>query len=370
MRTALLFMLLIAAASFAQGTQCFSNAGCSPGDTCQNNICVTHVTTTVTTTGSCISNATDVISGDQGDNIAAVIAFIIVLIAIAYAAGTSLGNANYIVFAKDEAYHLGFSVVMLICFSGILVFTCTLMDFFYQSTFTHMNTLLSAQGTTGCYQPGKSITALSTCYITAIKSDATQLTKTYINQYIGQLMDSTFSWSIQYPLVDAYTLTAGAYRRVVSNEYDMILNTFLIPALMSISMQKLMLEFISENAVRWILPIAFLLRVFPPTRQMGNIFIALVIGIYVVVPFMYVFNLSMYDITLNNCNDFKNAVCDGPMDNYACDTPAGVTAACTNTSGFWYVARLIPQAFFLPNLTIVVLVTFLSGVHKALRVVG
>lgn len=328
---------------------------------------VTTTSTTVTTTGTCITNATDIIFTEQGTNIILVLALIGVLIACAYAVGSAMGNANYIVFAKDEAYHLGFSIGMLLFFSGILVFACMLMDFFYQSSFSNLGAALTAPGSTQCYYEGRGINSLATCYMDAMKSEATSLSEYYIKQHIGLLMDSTFSWSVQYPLLDAYTLTAGAYKRIVSSEYDIILNTFLVPTLMSISMQKLMLDFITENAVRWILPIAFLLRVFPPTRQMGNIFIALVLGIYVVIPFMYVFNLSMYDVTLEDCHPFANAVCDAPMDNYDCANGGGT---CDNVFGFWHVARLIPQAFFLPNLTIAIVVTFLGCIHKALRVIG
>jgi hypothetical protein len=190
-------------------------------------------------------------------------------------------------------------------------------------------------------------------------------------------MDSTFSWSIQLPLVDSYTITGAAYKRIISNQYDMILNSFLIPALVSISMQKLLLNFINEDAIRWILPIAFLLRIFIPTRQMGNILIALSLGLYVIVPFMYVFTLSMYDASINMCNtsgsySYANAVCDSPIDSYSCPVTNAVTEAqvCSNTDGFWNVASLVPQAFFLPNLTLVVLITFFGSVNKALKVIG
>jgi hypothetical protein len=313
-----------------------------------------------THTSNCIGNATDIIFCEEGTNILIIIGLTIFLIAAAYAAGSALGNANYIVFAKDEAYHLGFSIVILIAFSGILVFCCMLMDFFYAETF-------SSLGATKCYHAGASVNSVSTCYIRAMKSDATRLSSEYIKQHIAKLMDSTFMWSMQWPLLDAYSLTAGAYKRIISNQYDVILNTFLVPALMSVSMQKLILNFISENMVRWILPAAFLLRVFIPTRQMGNIMIAVVVGLYVVVPFMYAFNLSMYEVTLNDCAPFSQAVCDDTVDGYDCGPN---NTACSNEFGFWNVARLIPQAFFLPNLTIAILVTFLGCMHKALRVIG
>ena len=98
---------------------------------------------------------------------------------------------------------------------------------------------------------------------------------------------------------------------------------------------------------------------------MGDMLIALIIGVYVLVPFMYVFNFAMYDVLLtsDDCTMFQDAVCDFAISGTDCAT------ACT-ANGFWYVARFIPQAFFLPNLTIAVLITFLGGIHKALRVIG
>jgi len=138
----------------------------------------------------------------------------------------------------------------------------------------------------------------------------------------------------------------------------------LIPALMSISMQKLALDFINENVLRWILPVAFLLRVFIPTRSMGNVLIALVLGLYVIVPFMYVFNFAMNDAVSGDCHLFSDAVCDYVVDSGDCAN------TCGNPDGFWNVGRLIPQAFFLPNLTIAILVTFMTSINKALRVIG
>jgi hypothetical protein len=207
---------------------------------------------------------------------------------------------------------------------------------------------------------------VATCYIGMVKADGQAISENYINEYVGKMMDSTFSWSLQLPLVTSYTSTAGAYKRIVSNQYDTILNSFLVPALMSIGMQKIALDFINENMVNWVLPSAFVLRFFIPTRHMGNLLIALVVGVYVLVPFMYVFGFAMYDalLTTGDCDSFKAAVYDFHVDG------GSDVATCGNPNSFWHVARLIPQAFFLPNLTIVVLITFLTAMHKALTVIG
>ena len=207
---------------------------------------------------------------------------------------------------------------------------------------------------------------VSTCYTKLVQSDAEKISGEYIQRYLDELMDSTFAWSLSLPLFNAYTLVPGAYKRITSNQYDMILNSFLVPALMSVSMQKLALDFINENAISWILPSAFVLRIFIPTRPLGNILIALALGLYVIIPFMFVFNFTMYEAVLTDCTTFATAVCDNVVDGI-CTSPA---AACTNYYGFWNVARLIPQAFFLPNLTIAVFITFLASMNKALRVIG
>lgn len=312
---------------------------------------------------SCISNATAVVLSEQGILIGAVIGLTGVVIAVAYMVGNSIGNTSYVVFAKDEAYHLGFSILLLVGFSGVLMFSCELMDFFYHGTFESMGVLPS-----NCYSESKGLNSVATCYLNVVRKDAVRLSESYINSYISQLMDSTFSWTITIPLFNSVTVTPGAYRRTLSSQYDTILNTFLVPSLMSISMQKLMLDFINENVIQWILPVAFVLRFFIPTRQMGNMLIALCLGLYVIVPFMYVFNLSMYDAVLSDCTTYAASVCDDPVDSYSCDESPAVT--CSNPDSFWNVARIIPQAIFLPNLTIAILITFLGSVHKALRVVG
>ncbi|MFH0885448.1 MAG: hypothetical protein V1861_07100 [Candidatus Micrarchaeota archaeon] len=311
---------------------------------------------------ACVEDATDTILFEQGTVIMAVVGLMMVVIALAYALGNALHIPNAIVFAKDEMYHLGFSMMLLLGFSGIVVFSCDLTGMFFTQT-------MSSIGGGSCYSTamGQSPNEVAECYISLAKNDARSMSERYIQKYLDNMMDSTFAWSLSLPLFEAYTATAGAYKRIVSNEYSMIMNSFLVPALMSISMQKFVLLFINENIIRWVLPTAFVMRFFPPTRHMGNIFIAIAIGLYVLVPMLYAFNLSMYEVVMNDCSSFAKAACDNVIDNNSCSNPA---TTCGNPDSLWNVARLIPQAFFLPNLTMALVITFLSSVHKALRVIG
>ena len=242
---------------------------------------------------ACISDASDIILGPTNGVdglLMIVITLTILLIAGAYMIGSVGGNANLIVFAKDEIYHLGFSIVILLGMSGIMFGACSFMNMYDDAIFANLGTLSA-----GCYTTGAGMLDVATCYSGMALSDSQSISTIYIQQYINYLMDSTFSWSLQFPLVNSYTSTAGAYKRIISNQYDMILNSFLVPAMLSISMQKLALQFISDNVVTWILPTAFLLRVFIPTRQMGNMLIALVLAMYTLVPFLFAFNFAMYD---------------------------------------------------------------------------
>jgi len=315
---------------------------------------------------ACMNNATDVILGPNygvQDLILVVIGFTIIIIALAYTIGTSTNNPSFTIFAKDELYHLGFSILMLLAMSGIVLSSCFVVDFFSASVFQNAGIT-----STACYNPASTMQDVASCYAKSALDDATTMSTSYIQAYLDNLMYSTMSWSLQWPLLNSYTSSAASYKRIVSNQYDMILNSFLIPAMMSISMQKLALQFINENVVEWLLPIAFLLRVFIPTRQMGNMLIALSLALYVIVPFLYVLNFAMYNTLMSksDCSEFSGAVCDYIADGGNC-TPNSV---CTNPDGFWMVARLIPQAFFLPNLTIAIVITFLTAMNKAMKVLG
>ncbi len=308
---------------------------------------------------SCVGNATEVVMGEQGTLILLVISVTVIAIAVSYAAGSATGNAAFIVFAKDELYHLAFSLVLLVSFSGILLFSCGFGGFFFDNTFQKI-------GAGSCYSEGSSMNLVADCYVKLAKGDARALAERYVQDQLQSMMDSTKSESISIPLFNTYMATSGAYKKVVSSQYGTVLSSFILPALTSISLQAFILSFINDNIIKWLLPIAFLLRFFPPTRHMGNILIALSLALYVLVPLLYAFNLAMYVAVFNDCGAYAGSACDYAIDG-GCGSPA---ATCGNPDSLWNVARLVPQAFFLPNLTIALVITFLASAHKALRAIG
>ncbi|MEM2909328.1 MAG: hypothetical protein QW590_02455 [Candidatus Bilamarchaeaceae archaeon] len=300
---------------------------------------------------NCIQDATGWIIHEQGGLIALVLMFTALIIALAYMVGTFTGNPNFIVFAKDEMYHLGFSLVLLAIFGTALLFTCSATEMFYSAT-------LKQLGTTQCYDEHASMSSVSLCYLNMMDAKTKGLAEMYLDKYIDELMASASTFSVSIPIMNSYTVTAKAYKRIYSAQYDLVLNTFIFPALVSINIQKLFLTLVAVEFVKWLLPLAFLMRVFIPTRQMGNMLIALGVGLHVLVPFIYVFNLAMYDVLAQDCERYADVINDA------------VFEGCGKPISFWEVAAIMPQGFFIPNLTIALLITFLVAINKALRVIG
>lgn len=325
----------------------------------------------------CTAVGMDVILGDQAANINIIIMLTVLAIALAYMVGKITNNPRFLIFAKDEMYHLFFSVLLLMAFGGILMVSCNVLDFFFLNTFSDIDSELS------CYNTGTTMAGASECYLNMAVTDSERIAAHYIREYIDNIMWSSISVTIAMPLTDQYSSVLSAYKRIVSNQYDMILNSFIIPSLVSIKMQQLMINFISSNIIAWVIPTAFLLRVFIPTRKMGNALLALAVGLYLLVPYMYTFNLAMYEAVLSDdvCTKevapglhYYDAICDNILDGYDCwsydDSTPHPENTCNNPYGFWMVARLIPQAFLLPNLTIALLVAFIGSLNKALGMIG
>ena len=299
---------------------------------------------------NCINNATDWIFQEQGVLIGVVLILTVLTIVISYIVGVFSKNVQFTVFAKDELYHLGFSIIFLAAFGAILLFSCNVVEMFYSTTIEEL------APTSPCYDSHFSMGDVTLCYMNSMSSKAKTMSENYIDNYVGKLMASTWSFSMSLPLLHSYTVTAKAYRRVESAQYDTVLNMFLFPVVVSLSVQELLLTFVVVEFVRWLLPIAFVLRIFIPTRQMGNLLIALAIALHIVLPFVYVFNFAMYDVLYQGCE--QDLVYDD------------VFGGCGDPNSFWEVASLVPQAFFLPNLTIALVVTFMISINKALRVIG
>lgn len=308
----------------------------------------------------CVDNLLVFMESDLGISLGAVIMFTLLIIVFAYMGAKVTNNPALTVFYKDELFHLFFSVLLLVGISAILFFSCSLTSSFLDYS-------LKETGATKCYSGQESPQSIALCTIKNLEKEAQKTVKKAVQKSIDYEMASTFSVTIYNPATGAHTIPTGAYKKTYATQIDIVVMTYVVPALISLTMQKLLVSF-AVDFVTYLLPIAFLFRIFPPTRQMGNLLIAVSIALYVIIPTMYGLNAAMDEVI------FGSAACDdGEVDlgsGLSLDIYDGVLGGCDNEYSFWNVARLLPQAFFLPNLTFALVVTCLSAINKALRVLG
>jgi hypothetical protein len=300
---------------------------------------------------ACANNLSDVVQHEAGIYIGVAITLTMLIVAVAYMIGTVTNNPGLLVFYKDELYHLFFSIVLLIGFSSIFYISCVSFSTFMDSAFTNANV------SSACYSGTESPVSVAQCYFNTLETSGRSLVTLDLRNSINNEMDSTLVISFTNPVTGGVYLPFTAYKKTYGMQFEMLANTFAMPALVSISMQKILIGF-SSDLVKWLLPIAFLLRILIPTRQMGNMLIGLSLALYIIIPVFYALNGAMDDIVSKQCPNYSLLVSDQVMGN------------CSSPTSFWLVARMLPQAFFLPNLTLAMVVTFMSGISKALRVLG
>jgi len=317
---------------------------------------------------ACVQNTfEDIMNTSMGSYIAVAFAFTILVVVIAYFLGTTFNEASFLVFYKDELFHLFFSAILLSSVVGIMFFSCNVIsgfldfvledrpgdaqDFFAESTRT-AGSKLSA-----CYTGLESPQDIALCYFQKIEQETRALVKNSMRQSIDNEMRSTLVVTVSTPVTGSVSLPVGAYKRTYGSQYEMIYTNFAMPALISISMQRVLITFAVDFA-RFLLPVAFFLRILPMTRTMGNFFIAVSIALYIIIPVFYALMGIMDEAVLPSCIQYEEMITD---------TVAG---DCNTSTSFWLVARAIPQAFFLPNLMLALIITFLSAINKALRVIG
>lgn len=304
----------------------------------------------------CIEGVFDnLLSGDPGMMIGLAITLTILMIGIVYMAGSITTNAQMTVFAKDELYHLMFSIFLIACVGGIMFFSCQVLSGF-------LDFVLGPEGLDlmtpqGCYTGIEAPQTVSECYLSDIKKMTETGARQMMKESISHEMQSTLVVSLYNPITGGVSIPFGAYHKAYAMQFDLVAMNFALPALVSLNLQILILKF-SVDIIQWIIPVALLLRVIPPTRHFGNMLIGITIALYVIVPTLYALNGAMDQVVFSECYQYSGIVDDPLM------------GGCDSNTSFWIIARAMPQAFFLPNLTLALTITFLGSIAKALKVIG
>ncbi|MEK6982440.1 MAG: hypothetical protein AABX38_05905 [Candidatus Micrarchaeota archaeon] len=321
---------------------------------------------------SCSLNYIDIANSGMGAYIGVSFMLMVILLILAYLFGTMTQNANLLAFYKDELYHVLFSAILLVCISGIFYFSCVSLSAFLDFTLTQL-------GSSACYSGVEAPSTVASCYFSGIEVRLRTFVSQGIKQSLQNEMESTVMLMINNPITGSTYMPLTAYKKAYASQFDMVVNSFVMPALVSITMQKTLIK-ISSALVPWLVAIAFFLRVFMPTRQMGNMLIAVGLALYIVLPTMYAVNGAMDELIFKDCNSYRSLVADEVMGGITRSVtgtgpnqqvqPVVDASACTSNTSFWIIASSMPQAFFLPNLTLALVITFIAGINKALKTIG
>ncbi len=294
----------------------------------------------------------------------AVIMLNILLIAGASMIGNAFNIPQLQIFGKDEKFHLVFSIILLLSFNSIIFFSCSVAKGFVELSLESAGNI----GLLAASFDGHTMAEAAGNGLFALEAEAVAMVSAIEDKSIEYKKDSSFIYSNTLPFQGTVSLGTDAYQKAYATQMDIVLTTFVLPSLTMITLQRLFLHFIDTYTLEIILPVAFLFRTFIPTRQMGNVLLALSLGLVVVLPMIYIINITMVSSahTTAKCNQVNN---NPPLEVSEAieDT---VNGGCNSPISFWSLGKLLGHAFFLPNLALAIFITFLSSLNKALRVLG
>ena len=143
----------------------------------------------------------------------------------------------------------------------------------------------------------------------------------------------------------------------------------------SISVQAFILVFASLCAISIILPLGIILRTFYPTRKLGSFFIALSIGIYVILPLSYLFDATMLNsystsynatiltISTSNASSLENQIISSQNNRNQTSIVSVIESSASSLASslarlvnslITFISELIMQVFILPVFSLVI----------------
>lgn len=310
------------------------------------------------------------VSETAGGTIIATMMLLVVICALLYMFGIGLNRPEMTLLAKDEFFHLGISLGILLFFGTAMATGCALVQTSFDFAYVELgmgSQGASDQDTCRNDESISTVQELSSCYFDMMKDDADDLVNDYVQDGVELQLEASGMISYQ-GLSGGTTFAPEAYKRTWAMFMENMDTMFVIPAYVSISAQSLFINFFlgapaegsasTPALMAYLLPAAFVLRFIPITRQIGNLLIAFSVGVYLILPLFLALNGAMYAyvFTKEQCETYISIV----------DDP--ILGDCESDHNLLMVARLYPQAFLLPNLTIAIFITFISSINKALKV--
>ncbi|MEM4633590.1 MAG: hypothetical protein QW275_00360, partial [Candidatus Anstonellaceae archaeon] len=189
---------------------------------------------------------------------------------------------------------------------------------------------------------------------------------------VNNQFEATRYWYVGATPFFGHGFSTHANKRALSAQKEFVIDTYL-PILASLNAQRYMLTAINWVGLSILLPFAFIMRIIPPTRDFGNMLVALFFVLYILVPLLYAMSGEVFEkivseprcIACNVHNFYVYGLDEGN------GTDGGINSGATWKNSVMYrIGSTIPQAVFLPNLILVVAVTCIMSLSKALKAIA
>jgi len=285
-----------------------------------------------------------------GDTVLAAMTIVFMFVGGAYALGPLLGRPMWQAWAKSEVFHAMLTLFLLANAAFFSSVACQVsLQLAGGNPFDVADRYLTRLVWT------QAIPAMMELFVVGFDANV-------IAQYAVQIAPVAWGWS--------YAPAAGM--KGLANNITLLEN-LLAPLISSLLLQQVLLQLIQATMFQIVLPVGILLRGIPFTRDAGAFLMAAAFGFYIIFPLTYVMNAMVADVIWKDVND-PNArlgilgLCSTPLD-------PGETSRFGMLSymnpfrickAFLTLSHVIPQAVFLPALSMVITTTFIKATTKVI----
>ncbi|HQT44951.1 MAG TPA: hypothetical protein PLO51_03160 [Candidatus Micrarchaeota archaeon] len=266
---------------------------------------------------------------------------VLVMVSLAYLVGHGLHQPSFELWAKDEFANLLISAVFVIGIFAFFSLGCVVTDSLDQ----------------GAVQTSNSPFTIIYKYLDDLGNNYGMKTVNYlVTNSLNQQYKATDYLYLGVPIFGGWGIAQNANYKALSQQNELLID-LAMPAITSIRIQRSIFVFIEQMAFAVILPLALILRAFPFTRDYGNYAIAVVFGLYIVLPLTYVLFANVhYNFVASNPGLFTGG-------------PSYGDAALSDV--YWYnLGILFPQAILFPNIAIVITTTAIMSLSRAFRAIA
>ncbi len=268
---------------------------------------------------------------------------VVVLISLAYVFGHGLHYPSMEVWAKDEFANLIISAVFVVGIFAFFSLGCVVTNTVDQ----------------GVIMTGTTPFTIIYNYLDDLGNNYGMSTVTYLTKNsINQQYAATAYLYVGFPIIGGYGVAQKAYYKARSQQNELLID-LAMPAIASLRIQRSIFVFIEQMSFSVLLPLALILRVLPFTRDYGNFAIALVFGLYIVLPMTYVLFANVhYNYVKSHPEQFL-----GNSAVYGNDVAV--------PEAYWYkLGILFPQAILFPNIAIVIVTAAIMSLSRAFRAIA